>query len=119
MNVQDLKPSAFIKGIFETHLNVANLDRSVQFYEQMLGLQLGTRDDRRGLAIYWVGGWGHTLLGLWEKPDDQIFRQHFAFEVDLESFRYAIQSSYDWFATEKVGQPANATPFGIQPRLNR
>jgi hypothetical protein len=37
----------------------------------------------------------------------------------FEQFRYAIQSSYDWFATEKVGQPANATPFGIQPRLNR
>lgn len=92
MNIQDLKPSTLIKGIFETHLNVANLNRSVQFYEQVLGLQLGTRDDKRGLAIYWVGGWGHNFLGLWEKPDDQIFRQHFAFEVELESFRYAIQS---------------------------
>jgi catechol 2,3-dioxygenase-like lactoylglutathione lyase family enzyme len=92
MNTQSVKPSAFIKGIFETHLNVENLNRSVQFYEQVLGLQLGTRDDARRLAIYWVGGWGHAFLGLWEKPHDQIFSQHFAFEVDLESFRDAIQS---------------------------
>jgi lactoylglutathione lyase len=83
-------PSAFIKGVFETHLNVANLERSAQFYEHMLGLQLGARDEVRRLAIYWVGGWGHAFVGLWEKPQDQIQQQHFAFEVDLERLTQAI-----------------------------
>jgi lactoylglutathione lyase len=35
---------------------------------------------------------GHAFLGLWEKPDDQIFSQHFAFEVDLGSLGQMIQS---------------------------
>lgn len=72
-----------MKGLFETHLNVANLERSCEFYEKVLGLHLGTRDDARRLAIYWIGGWGRAFLGLWEKPAAEIVRQHFAFEVDL------------------------------------
>ncbi len=56
----------------------------------MLGLQLGARDEVRRLAIYWVGGWGHAFVGLWEKPQDQIQQQHFAFEVDLERLAQAI-----------------------------
>jgi catechol 2,3-dioxygenase-like lactoylglutathione lyase family enzyme len=83
-------PSAFIKGLFETHLNVANLDRSAHFYEHVLGLQLGVRDEARRLAIYWIGGWGHTFVGLWEKPQDQIQQQHFAFEVDRERLAQSI-----------------------------
>jgi lactoylglutathione lyase len=86
------KPSALMKGLFETHLNVANLERSVRFYEQVLGLEPGTRDDARRLAIYWIGGWGHAFLGLWETPRDRIVKQHFAFEVDFTRLDEAIQA---------------------------
>ena len=54
--------------------------------------RLGARDEARRLAIYWVGGWGRAFVGLWEKPQDQIQKQHFAFEVDLERLTHAIAS---------------------------
>ncbi len=88
-------PSTHIKGVFETHLNVANLERSIQFYGDVLGLQPGARDEARRLAIYWVGGWGHSFVGLWEKPQNEIQKQHFAFEVDLENLTLAIASLVD------------------------
>lgn len=81
-----------IKGLFETHLNVASLERSMQFYEEVLGLQRGTVDADRRLAIYWIGGWGRAFLGLWEKPPALIVRQHFAFEVELRHLDEATRA---------------------------
>ena len=86
-------PAAFITGLFETHLHVKNLERSMEFYEKTLGLELGLKEQARRVAIYWIGGHGKTALGLWEKPPwasernagGQIITQHFAFEVDLRS----------------------------------
>ena len=68
-----------ITGLFETHINVANLERSMAFYETVLGLELGIKEEGRRVAFYWVGGRGEAMLGLWEKPADQILPQHFAF----------------------------------------
>jgi len=76
-------PAALITGLFETHLNVANLERSIEFYEQVLGLQLGIQQEARRVAMVWIGGWGKAMLGLWEKPESEIIRQHLAFEVQL------------------------------------
>lgn len=84
-------PAAFITGLFETHLRVANLERSMEFYEKVLGLELALKEQERRVAFYWIGGRGKTALGLWEKPPwvsegnagDRIITQHFAFEVDL------------------------------------
>lgn len=84
-------PAAFITGLFETHLQVANLELSMEFYERVLGLELAMKEQARRVAFYWIGGWGKTVLGLWEKPPwvsgrnsgDQIITQHFAFEIDL------------------------------------
>ncbi len=71
-------PAAFITGLFETHLPVANLE-------------LAMKEQERRVAFYWIGGQGKTVLGLWEKPPwapgtnpkDQMITQHFAFEIDL------------------------------------
>ena len=38
----------------------------------------------RRFALLWVGDRGRALLGLWERPRDQIRPQHFAFEVGLD-----------------------------------
>ncbi|HVS87473.1 MAG TPA: VOC family protein [Candidatus Acidoferrum sp.] len=83
--------AAFITGLFETHLQVANLELSMEFYERILGLELAMKEQARRVAFYWVGGYGKTVLGLWEKPPwvsgrspgAQIITQHFAFEIDL------------------------------------
>jgi len=74
---------ALVTGLFETHLNVADLARSMDFYENVLGLELGTTDPGRRVALYWIGGRGRAMLGLWEKPRDQVLRQHFAFELEF------------------------------------
>lgn len=73
-----------IKGLFETHINVRSLERSMPFYEQTLGLLPGAYTDARRVAFYWMGAVGEAMLGLWEKPEDQIIPQHFAFRCDLD-----------------------------------
>ena len=83
-------------GIFETHLDVTDLDRSLEFYTAVLGLELalqrqvdearadGHARGARRFGLLWVGGRGHAMLGLWERPGDRIHTQHFAFEVGLQ-----------------------------------
>lgn len=82
-------PAAFTTGLFETHLRVKNLERSAEFYGEILGLELGMKEQERRVAFYWIGGQGKTMLGLWENPPwvfqgntaDRIIAQHFAFEI--------------------------------------
>ena len=73
-----------IDGLFETHINVVDLERSMRFYEDVLGLELGHLDQRRRVALYWVGGRGEAMLGLWEKPAEVIRPQHYAFRASAE-----------------------------------
>jgi lactoylglutathione lyase len=70
--------------IFEAHLNVANLRRSMAFYGKVLRLELAQLIEARGVAFYWVGGRGNSMLGLWEvgtSPQKMIL--HTAFRVSL------------------------------------
>jgi catechol 2,3-dioxygenase-like lactoylglutathione lyase family enzyme len=75
---------AMILGLFETHLAVADLERSCRFYGETLGLELGLRDHERRAAFYWIGKRGEAMLGLWETPADQIRPQHFAFRASVD-----------------------------------
>ena len=77
-----------ITGLFETHINVSNLEASMAFYEETLGLELGEKEEGRRVAFYWVGGHGEAMLGLWEKPAEQVAQQHFAFRANLEHIRH-------------------------------
>jgi lactoylglutathione lyase len=54
-----------IEAIFETHLTVADLDRSVAFYRDVLGLKLAIHLLDRHAAFFWVGPQGTSMLGLW------------------------------------------------------
>jgi Glyoxalase/Bleomycin resistance protein/Dioxygenase superfamily. len=45
-------PAAFTTGLFETHLQVKNLERSAEFYEKILGLELGMKEQERRVAFY-------------------------------------------------------------------
>jgi len=80
-----------IKGLYETHLFVENLERSMDFYSNVLGLELcRNRDDRR-TAFFWIGEPKQQMLGLWEKPKEEIDIRHFAFQCEP-----------DWILNESI-----------------
>lgn len=84
-----------IQTLFETHVHVRDLERSVAFYQDVLELELAYEQPERRVAFFWMGGHNHTMLGVWEKPADQIQRQHFAFRISLDDMRHAKQHLLD------------------------
>lgn len=73
-----------ITGLFETHINVLSLERSMHFYGNVLELELATYEEGRRVAFYWLGKRGEAMLGIWEKPQSEIIVQHFAFRSTLD-----------------------------------
>jgi len=79
-----------IEGLFETHINVSNLERSAQFYENVLGLELIFEDVNRRSKFYWIGERGNAMLGIREHyPTPLVQRQHFAFKTSVEKLKFA------------------------------
>jgi lactoylglutathione lyase len=72
-----------IKGLFETHINVSSLERSMKFYGAVLELELGRYEEERRVAFYWLGNWGEAMLGIWEKPQSYVLQQHYAFRCEV------------------------------------
>ena len=73
-----------ICGLFESHLTVADLPRSLAFYGDTLGLKLAAAFPDRKVAFFWIGPPGHSMLGLWESGSGPNRMQlHIAFQVDL------------------------------------
>lgn len=82
-----------VKALFETHLTVSNLERSVEFYRNVVGLELAQRFPERNVAFFWTGERGHSMLGLWSIQSAPInMRLHIAFSVDFDQHRtiYAV-----------------------------
>ncbi|MGO4315089.1 VOC family protein [Agrobacterium tumefaciens] len=74
-----------VKALFETHLTVSNLERSVEFYRNVVGLELAQRFPERNVAFFWTGERGHSMLGLWSIQSAPInMRLHIAFSVDFD-----------------------------------
>src|ERR1700758_5451555 len=75
-----------VRDLFESHLNVVDLQRSMDFFGQALGLELAEVIWKRRVAFYWIGGRGNSMLGLWEVgPSPQRFILHIAFQPDLSA----------------------------------
>lgn len=73
-----------IHDLFETHLTVTDLARSMDFYGGVLGLELARAFPERQVAFYWIGGAGKAMLGLWEIGTGPLqMKLHLAFTVDL------------------------------------
>ena len=73
-----------IAGLFEAHLTVENLQRSIEFYGDVLRLPLARRFDDRRCAFFWVGPHQDSMLGLWEVGSGpQRIQLHIAFRVDI------------------------------------
>ena len=71
-------------GLFETHLTVSDLDRSIVFYRDLIGLPLALVLEEHGSAFFWIGGPGEAMLGLWSLRSAPMgLSLHIALETSL------------------------------------
>jgi lactoylglutathione lyase len=81
-----------IRDLFEAHLTVGNLERSMSFFGDTLGLKLARVFPDRRAAFYWIGDSGASMLGLWETGTaPQRMNLHVAFTVELSHLLNAPQ----------------------------
>ena len=74
-----------IAGLFETHLTVSDLGRSVAFYRSVVGLPLALELPERGAAFFWIAEPGEGMLGLWSLGSAPLaLSLHVAFKASLE-----------------------------------
>src|SRR5207245_7278400 len=81
-----------IRGLYEVAIRVRDLATSETFYREILGLEVGVRDDRRKWLFLRAGGQAGMVVlqedkGTWPT-------QHFAFtieEADIEAAAEALQ----------------------------
>jgi catechol 2,3-dioxygenase-like lactoylglutathione lyase family enzyme len=79
-----------IEGIFETHINVSDVEVSARFYERLPGVTLLHHDARRKSRFYWIGQPGTSMLGIRENyPSPLVQRQHFAFTTSVKHLHTA------------------------------
>jgi catechol 2,3-dioxygenase-like lactoylglutathione lyase family enzyme len=86
-------PIVPIRGLYEAHLTVTDLDRSIAFYRDILGLTLAHRIPERHVAFFWLGAPGQQMLGLWSIHTSPMrMRLHIAFDVELGQVFESVQA---------------------------
>jgi len=79
-----------VRGLFETHLTVADLQRSMVFYRDVVGLPVALDLPERGAVFHWIGDRGRAMLGLWSVGSAPMNMQlHIAFDMGLDDVRAA------------------------------
>ena len=99
-----------IKGLYETHLFVENLEASIDFYKNVLGLKQCYREEERRTAFFWIGKPKEAMLGLWEKPKHQIEKRHFAFRCDKD---FVLKEATKYLKSHKL-KPYNFLKDGSE-----
>ncbi len=99
-----------ITGLYETHLAVEDLQRSIDFYKNTLELEQCGYEDGRRIAFFWVGQPQQYMLGLWETPVADIRPQHFAFRCDEQ---FIVNESVEWLKARNL-QPYNFLKDGTE-----
>jgi catechol 2,3-dioxygenase len=87
------KPAAFANGarIGHIHLRVTDLERSVRFYHERLGLDVNAYMPEMGAAFLSVGGYHHHLgLNTWHSKGGSSHRDG---QAGLEEFRMILPSA--------------------------
>ena len=80
-----MTPLPTVTGLFEAHLTVADLNHSVAFYRDVVGLTLALEVPERGAAFFWIGGSGDAMLGLWSPGSAPMaLSLHIAFKASLD-----------------------------------
>jgi catechol 2,3-dioxygenase-like lactoylglutathione lyase family enzyme len=105
-----MEENRMIKGLFEAHLPVSDLEVSIHFY-QKLGLEMAYRDEET--AFFWIEK-GMSWLGLWEGKEVQTpyhpSLRHIAFRVEYEF----IRDSLNWLKDRNI----EAVPFGTREAID-
>ena len=74
-----------VRGLFETHLTVRDVPRSVAFYRDVVGLPVALELPERDAAFLWIGARGRSMLGLWGIGSSvNTMTLHIAFDTALE-----------------------------------
>ncbi|WP_404333456.1 VOC family protein [Planococcus rifietoensis] len=97
-----------IKGLYEAHLPVRDLKRSIEFYTS---LELELAYETPKLAFFWIVK-GQSWVGLWETDKMETpyhpSLRHIAFHVDIG----AIRNAMDWLAERGI---EGRTAFRFSP----
>ena len=99
-----------IDRLFEAHLIVTDLDVSISFYRDRLGLELAHLVPARRAAFFWIGSRGHSMLGLWQGgAGPQKTTTHVAFSATVDEVMTAPDKlrATDIIALDFNGQPAD------------
>ncbi|KGE19239.1 VOC family protein [Paenibacillus wynnii] len=98
-----------IKGLYEAHLPVKSLERSIEFYTK-LGLKFAWRDDNT--AFFWIEE-GRSWIGLWEGKEYETpyhpSLRHIAFQVSFEDLKVSLE----WLHSIEI----EAVPFGTRTSI--
>src|SRR3954447_9610965 len=82
---ESMRPVAAVDHLFEAHLIVADLDASMAFYRDRLGLELAQVIPARRAAFFWIGSRGNSMVGLWQAgAGPQKTTSHIAFAIALD-----------------------------------
>jgi lactoylglutathione lyase len=74
-----------VRRLFETHLTASDLQRSIGFYRNVVGLELAFEASERNFAFFWIGEPGQSMLGLWSLGMTPLgLTLHLAFDVALD-----------------------------------
>jgi lactoylglutathione lyase len=88
-----------VLGLFETHLTVSDLQRSIGFYQDIIGLQLALYVSEQNAAFFWIGDSRRTMLGLWSLGTLPMgFTLHVAFEVAVND----LLETPNWLKTHGI-----------------
>ena len=80
-----------IQGLWETHLTVADVDRSITFYRDVVGLTLAHTIPERHVAFFWIGQPRQAMLGLWSiHTSPMAMRLHYAFQATLDDVKASV-----------------------------
>lgn len=98
-----------IKGLYETHVQVSDLENAIKFYTEILGLEFAHKEENRRIAFLWIGKNKESMLGLWEQKEN-LQTRHFAFTAVKEDIlNYSVE-----FLKNKNLKPYNFLKDGIE-----
>ncbi|MFD2442574.1 VOC family protein [Bacillus sp. CGMCC 1.16607] len=97
-----------IKGLYEAHLPVSDMNASIKFYEK-LGLTIANKGET--VSFMWIEK-GKSWIGLWESKEVHTpyhpSLRHIAFHVDLED----MIAANEWLKSKNISVRED---FGFKP----